>query len=88
MTGVQEVFMTSFEEMRDESRTIVDESEEDMPINTVIIYGFISSYKIIKKVKPECFRNPSVSETQVIRNEPAVPRMLIGSVSIPLQQKQ
>jgi hypothetical protein len=40
LTGVQEVFLASFEEIRNESRIIVDESEEDMPINTVVMDSF------------------------------------------------
>jgi hypothetical protein len=40
LTGVQEVFLASFEEIRNESRSIVDESEEDAPINTVIMDTF------------------------------------------------
>ena len=37
LTGVQEVFLASFEEIRNESKTLVDESEEDLPISTVMM---------------------------------------------------
>ncbi len=63
LTGVQdEVFLASFEEIKNESRIIVDESEEDMPVNTVIM----DSFPVTRSSRR---LNPSVSETQVIRNE-------------------
>ncbi len=62
LTGVQEVFLASFEEIKNESRIIVDESEEDLPVNTVIMDSF-------PVTRSSSRFYPSVSETQVLRNE-------------------
>jgi hypothetical protein len=70
LTGVQEVFLASFEEIKNESRIIRDESEEDLPVNTVIMDSIPvtrSSSRLGNRKDPQI--NPSVSESQVIRNE-------------------
>jgi hypothetical protein len=61
LTGVQEVFLASFEEIRNESKTLVDESEEDLPVSTVMM----DSFPVTRSSKR---LNPSVSETREIRN--------------------
>jgi hypothetical protein len=40
LTGVQEVFLAYYEEIRSESRIIKDESEEDLPVSNVIMDSF------------------------------------------------
>ncbi len=62
LTEVQEIFLASFEEIKNESKIIVDESEEDLPMSTVIM----DSFPVTRSSKR---LNPSVSETRVIRNE-------------------
>jgi hypothetical protein len=40
LTGVQEVFLASYEEMKIQSRIIMDVDDEDLPINTVVMDSF------------------------------------------------
>jgi hypothetical protein len=63
LTGVQEVFLASYEEIKKESRIVKDESEEDSPVSTVIM----DSFPVTRSSRR---LNPSVSEPQEIRDEP------------------
>ncbi len=40
LTGVQEVFLASYEEVKIQSRIIMDVDDEDLPINTVVMDSF------------------------------------------------
>ncbi len=89
LTGVQEVFLASYEEIKNESRIIMDESEEDLPVNTVMMDSFPltrSSSRLGNRNDPQI--NPSVSESQVVRNEASATHANWVSIQTPAADTQ